>query len=213
MGLFPSQIVKDKTLNLGLNVGCGMGGTCLREPYINVDNWKERNYPSWKKKMDSGPPIFFMIADVEFLPFKSNRFDEVYASHILEHFNWIHVKRVLKEWFRVLKVKGLIKICVPCFEWAVQVYTGEKQTGQWDKSKGLLSKKNGDIQDRQGMIYRVVYGHDSREENDVGHKCVFDYELLEWLLEQTGFHSVRRGQIHSMPYPAIHEELVVVANK
>lgn len=213
MGLFPSQTVKGRTLNIGLNLGCGLAGTCFREPYINVDYDKKKHYEGWKRKMDKGKPIFFVIADVEYLPFKDNGVDEVYASHILEHFNWVHVKRVLNEWYRVCRKKGLIKINVPCFELAVQVYLGELQTGKWDRTKGLFSRKDGEIHGRQGMIYRVVYGHDSREENDVGHKCIFDYEMLKWLLEQTGFHSVRRGEIHSVPYNAIHEELVVVAEK
>jgi SAM-dependent methyltransferase len=40
-------------------------------------------------------------------------FDEVYASHVLEHFNRFEVKAVLQEWIKLLRPDGKIDIVVP----------------------------------------------------------------------------------------------------
>jgi len=47
------------------------------------------------------------------LPFPDGLFQEVYASHILEHIPWYLVERVLREWVRILAPGGWLKIIVP----------------------------------------------------------------------------------------------------
>jgi len=47
------------------------------------------------------------------LAFDDNSVDEVRASHILEHFGAAELIPVVKEWVRVLKPGGLLKIAVP----------------------------------------------------------------------------------------------------
>ena len=47
------------------------------------------------------------------MPFKSNVFDIVYASHILEHVPWFLVENVLTEWIRILKPGGRLELWVP----------------------------------------------------------------------------------------------------
>ena len=96
---FQSQIMLEKEVVLGLNVGCGLGGTCFREPYINLDVDRERHINSWKKK-GKQLPINFIVGDALNLPFRDGIFDEVYASHVLEHFNWAFTLPVLREWKR-----------------------------------------------------------------------------------------------------------------
>lgn len=46
--------------------------------------------------------------------------DEIRASHILEHFGHREVPEVLKEWVRVLKPGGEIRIAVPDLDWLIQ---------------------------------------------------------------------------------------------
>lgn len=47
------------------------------------------------------------------LPFNSNTFELIYASHILEHLPWYNVGCVLKEWHRVLRPGGTLEVWVP----------------------------------------------------------------------------------------------------
>jgi len=47
------------------------------------------------------------------LPFDSDTFDLVYASHVLEHIPWYQTEDVLVEWVRILKPRGALEIWVP----------------------------------------------------------------------------------------------------
>src|SRR3972149_3190756 len=54
-----------------------------------------------------------VVCDVRYLPIPDETFDIVFSSHTLEHFAWTGVDKVLKEWCRVLKVGGELRIVVP----------------------------------------------------------------------------------------------------
>ena len=80
-----------------LNLGCGPVHFDQNEGWVNID-------------FDSAyaPDV---VADVRQLPFEDNSIEEVYASHLLEHFSYD--EPVLEEWFRVLAKNGNITIVVP----------------------------------------------------------------------------------------------------
>lgn len=74
-----------------LNLGCGR---LILDGYVNAD-------------IHGGE----VRADAEHLPFKAEVFDEVLASHLLEHVS--DLTRVMSEIHGVLKVGGTIRIYVP----------------------------------------------------------------------------------------------------
>jgi len=79
-----------------LNLGCGhklMGG------YVNVDNDPEVK------------PDHIVNIGIDVLPFEDNFFDEVLASHILEHIN--NYIFTMKELYRVCKHNATIEIIIP----------------------------------------------------------------------------------------------------
>ncbi len=93
-----------------LKLNLGSHGSNM-EGYVNVD-------------LDD--PTADLKADVSNLPYGNDSVDEVYASHILEHFpmgdyelhltafpNKTLVIDVLKEWHRILKTNGKLTIKVP----------------------------------------------------------------------------------------------------
>lgn len=47
------------------------------------------------------------------LAYDDESIDEVYASHILEHFGWAEYMDVLTDWVRVLKPGGVLRVAVP----------------------------------------------------------------------------------------------------
>lgn len=47
------------------------------------------------------------------LPFDDNSFDEIFASHILEHLPWYETERILLEWVRIVKPGGKLTIWTP----------------------------------------------------------------------------------------------------
>jgi len=81
-----------------LNIGCGKD---IKKGYINLDCIKL--------------PGVDVVHDLKKhpLPFKDNYFDEIYASHVLEHVeNWTET---MNELYRILKNKGLLIVRVPFF--------------------------------------------------------------------------------------------------
>ena len=100
--------MKQKNLKY-LHIGCG--DNVLPKPFINIDSRKKKGVLNLKAYP---------------LKFKNNTFDLVYASHILEHFNKMKVLKVLKEWVRVLKPGGILRISVPSFDNLSSIYKIDK---------------------------------------------------------------------------------------
>ena len=98
-----------------------------------------------------------------------------YASHVLEYFDRFQARDVLKEWRRVLKPGGALRLAVPNFESIIEIY---KRTGELERTLGLLYGRM-EIQTETGP--RMLY-----------HKTVWDFAFLKSLLEECGFENVRR---------------------
>ena len=81
-----------------LNLGCG---TDIKNGYVNLDIMPG-------KEVD-------VVHDVNKFPypFPKNHFDEIYASHILEHVD--DVMKVMAEIYRILKPNGTIEVKVPYY--------------------------------------------------------------------------------------------------
>jgi|SRR3990167_7653472 len=110
-------------------------------------------------------------------PFKSASVIEIYASHILEHFEWrTEVDEVLKEWNRVLKKGGVLWVAVPDWDVLVKLYL---KTGLMFDD--LLAHIYGDGQTAYSL-----------------HKTCFTYANLMYHLNQSGFSYVER--VVNMPY-------------
>lgn len=89
-----------------INLGCH---TRIRPDYVNYD---KDDYPG----VDA-------IGSVEDLSrYADNTFTEVYASNILEHVPHVRTVATLKEWYRVLAPGGVLKISVPDFDRAIEIY-------------------------------------------------------------------------------------------
>ena len=107
--------------------------------------------------------------------FNDNTFDEIYGSHILEHFDYQkELIAVLKEWYRVLNYGGKIYISVPDLEQLCHL---------------LLQKKSLNI-DEQFQIMRMMFG---------GHIDQYDYHLvglthgfMEAYMGEAGFEKITR---------------------
>lgn len=123
-----------------LHLGCG---NRYIEGFIHVD----------LQKLDH---IDF-VSPVDKLDFiEDNSVEIVYSSHVLEHFSRHEYKAVLKEWYRVLKPGGVLRVAVPNFDAVVQYYlkkdddmelilgqlVGGQKTGEYDYHKMVFSKKS-----------------------------------------------------------------------
>lgn len=124
------------------------------------------------------------VATIDNLSFISdNSVDLVYNCHVLEHFKRRDVGRVLKEWHRVLKPSGVLRISVPDFASLCEVYQRHGQK---------LELVIGALFGRQDYLYNIHYN-------------VFDYPTLYRILEEVGFHQVRRYDWRETEHAAIDD--------
>lgn len=101
--------------------------------------------------------------------FDDNSVDLVYSCHVLEHFRRHQIENVLREWHRVLKPGGILRIAVPDFESMVKVF-----------------KKYKDIE----LIMGLLYGRQDYPENT--HFVAFDFSYAKKGLMEVGFKNIHR---------------------
>ena len=136
-----------------LHLGCGFK---YLDGYIHID---KEEYPHIDYVGDA--------TDLKEL-FNDNSVDLIYASHLFEHVMRKDVDSVLKEWYRVLKPNGILRLAVPDFEALVKIYQEYK-----------------DIE----MILGPVQG---RGPPNQLHYMIYDFRYLKKRLEIVGFRKVRR---------------------
>ena len=115
------------------------------------------------------PHVDYVVSADKLEMFAGESVDLVYASHILEHFRRPDVGSVLREWYRVLKVGGVIRLAVPDFETWTRIYLRTR-----------------DLQ----LVIGSLMGRQDYAENT--HYVLFDYTSLSRVLVQTGFKNVHR---------------------
>jgi len=136
-----------------INMGCGWRD--FGKDWIHIDGG---DYPH----LDS--------TDILNLPHENNSVDLIYASHVIEYFDREEVKDVLKEWIRVLKIGGILRLAVPDFKSMASLYV---------ECDYPLEKFLGPL-----------YGKMSMDDETIYHKTVYDFESLTSLLDDLGMKDV-----------------------
>lgn len=75
----------------------------------------KRNFGSDWIHIDGGNFSHLHSHDITKIPFKDNSVDLIYSSHVIEYFDRVEVLDVLKEWNRVLKLNGLLRLACSRF--------------------------------------------------------------------------------------------------
>jgi len=102
--------------------------------------------------------------------FSDGTVDLIYCCHAFECFDRQEAPKVLREWHRVLKDKGLLRLAVPDFDALIAI---------------------GDLDIILGPLYgrMEVYTPELRV---IYHKTVYDFAALKQMLESSGFTDVHR---------------------
>lgn len=131
-----------------LHLGCGK---INKDGFINIDKLPF--------------PHIHYLSGVDKLPFlKNDSVDFIYISHCLEHIEMAKIPEVLKEYNRVLKKNGVLRISVPNLEVIIKMYLDHKDIGQiWEPLLG-------------GQDYKYNF-----------HFSVYDKPYLTKLLSEAGF--------------------------
>jgi len=143
-----------------LHLGCGKR---YLEGFIHID-------------LDDHDHINYK-SSIEKLPFiEDESVDVIYSCGVLEYFDNLEVKDVLKECHRVLKKNGKLLTSVPNFESIVKVYLTEKNI----YSEGILGPLYGRIVIKNNLNTKVLY-----------HKTVYDFHSLKSTLEKSDFYDIK----------------------
>lgn len=102
------------------------------------------------------------------LAYKDESVDEIYASHVLEHFPLGQIQDILNDWVRVLKPGGRIRIAVPDFRWCAQRY----------------------LESAPVPIGNIIMG--GQVDSEDYHRSLFDEPGLRWQMEKAGLFAIRK---------------------
>lgn len=140
-----------------LHLGCG---SRYLEGFVHID-------------IDSQEHIDFPNTNISNLNMiEDNSVDLIYTCGSFEYFDREKAPLVLKEWRRVLKSDGHLKISVPDFQSIVKVYIKNKDVD----GVGILGPLYGKWQiNNKSYIY---------------HKTVYDFVSLKNMLESVGFREI-----------------------
>lgn len=111
----------------------------------------------------------------------------IYNSHILEHIPRSQVRKVVKEWYRVLEDKGKLFVCVPDIENLFKIY--------------LDNLEDYDKEDKQQVVELscgIVYGGQVNKYDF--HYMGYSMKTLKKLLEEIGFIDVKHINIEELPF-------------
>ena len=101
--------------------------------------------------------------DVTRLPYGDSEVDLIYCSHLIAYFDREQIKPILKEWRRVLKRKGVLRIATP--DWNV-------------------------LRRMKDPMLGPLYGKMS--DPPIYHKTVYNMGGLRSVLQESGFKNVKR---------------------
>jgi len=146
-----------------LHLGCG---NVYKAGYVNVDLF------------DSS--VADVKGDVMRLPFATASADGIEAFHVIEHFDYIHCKYALSEWFRVLKGGGELVL----------------ETPEISETFKQFLKSDADAQEKR---LQWIFGIDSP---GMQHKVGFSSKLLQRLLHECGFVKAKREEATTHLYEA-----------
>lgn len=144
-----------------------------------------------------GPQVDFVCRwGAEALPFENDRFELVYASHVLEHVPWYQTVSALKEVHRVLRHGGTLEVHVP--DLSVLIRAAQTQQCLDDHAEAGLNRE---LHWMHWVAERLFHlGPESQ-----WHRACFNEAHLRWCLEQAGFRQCERcGQERGLNHGVVN---------
>ena len=115
------------------------------------------------------------VDDLGFL--EDNAVEHIYACHLLEHFSRKGHVDVLREWFRVLKPGGTLRIAVPDYEACARLYVAGALPNGLETIRGLMMGGQRDQYDYHFVCFdEATLGATLRE---VGFSDVYRWDWRE----------------------------------
>lgn len=111
--------------------------------------------------------------DIRSLPmFEDNSVDEIYFCHGVEYFDRVEIYEVLKEWQRVLKPNGILRLALPDFQELAELYIETRNLN---------------------LVAGQLFGRwELKDGTKFYHRTTYDFKTLKTVLLNVGFWNVRR---------------------
>jgi predicted SAM-dependent methyltransferase len=138
--------------------------------------------PGWEVlDARAGPHVDHVGNALDLSRFADGSFAEVYASHVLEHFDYKHeLLAALAEWHRVLAPGGVLRLSVPDIDILAHL---------------LLQRQTLSVMERF-QVMRMIFGGHSHEHDH--HRVGLNQDFLSAFLDRAGFTPLQRVARHAL---------------
>jgi predicted SAM-dependent methyltransferase len=160
-----------------LHLGCG---TVYKEGWTNIDNNSDNNIQKLDFNWDLRKP----------LPFPDNSADFIFNEHFLEHLTVDEGISTIRDFYRVLKLGGIMRIAMPDLQNTITAYFDQN----WKENNKEFFEKFG-LTFIQTRAERINIGF-----RWWGHKWLYDWEELERRLKEAGCEKIKHCVISESDY-------------
>lgn len=162
-----------------------------------------RNHEKTRRKLEIGPGprrlegfetlniragrhVDYICDAAKRLPLPDERFELVYASHVLEHIPWYQTEHVLREWTRILQPGGILEIWVPDGEKICRAFVDGECGGNRDFTQDGWYRFNEERDVCKWAAGRLfTYGDGTGDPVDPNwHRALFSRRYLKTLMER-----------------------------
>jgi predicted SAM-dependent methyltransferase len=161
------NVFRRRGRSLKLNVGCG---TDYKPGWVNIDNNSDENIEKLDLLWDLTNPLPFANESVSF----------IFNEHLIEHLSVEEGQRAVKDFMRLLKPGGVLRVATPDLEVTVGKYVGlpvhEDPTIKAFHLEFVQTRA-----ERLNMAFRWW-----------GHQWLYDWEELERRLREAGCRQIER---------------------
>jgi predicted SAM-dependent methyltransferase len=128
-----------------------------------------------------GPHVDHVGNALDLSRFAEGTFAELYASHVLEHFDYVdELPRALGEWFRVLVPGGVLRLSVPDIDILAHL---------------LLQRNVLDVNQRF-QVMRMIFGGHTHDHDH--HRVGLNQDFMAAFLDRAGFVKLQRVGRHGL---------------
>lgn len=170
---------KEQVLKLHLGCGCN-----YIDGWVNIDNNSDGNIEKMDFHWDLRKP----------LPFADDSIDFIFNEHFLEHLTVEEGQKSLKDFLRVLKPNGVMRIAMPDLDYVISYYNNPK----WkEENKEFLTKFGLDFIKTKAEFVNINFYM-------WGHRWLYDWEELERRLIEAGFSQIQKCEIFKSKYAELN---------
>lgn len=167
------------TIEKSIKLHLGCGNTYL-EGWVNIDNNSDNNIKKLDLNWDLRNP----------LPYEDNSVDMIYNEHFLEHLTVEEALVSLKDFIRVLKPGGVMRIAIPDLADPIRLYNSDN----WKEDPGV--KKWLSFVQTKGELINICFRW-------WGHKWLYDWEELERRLREAGAVNIKQCELRKSEHPEL----------